>query len=515
LKPSALLADLLINANAVVSVDQLVDDLWGETPPSDPSHALQVLVSQLRRRAGLADLLITQASGYLLTVDLDRLDCHRFESIFEEGRTAQIQGDAARASSLLTEALGLWRGRALSDFAYEPFAQPAISRLEELRLAAAQERNEVELALGRHVELVGQLEEAVQMHPLAERLRAQLMVALYRSGRQADALRVYQETRQALVGSLGLEPSPALQDLERQILHHDPRLASSPSAGQRQAADPAAAARSILVVARDAVGLDPLLELAVPLAQSDLSRELVVTVLADPDGDGLDRAFRLANSRQAELESQRAQVRVAAFTTTEPAADTIRLSAEHGVDLLLIPGGSDLDPQLDEILKGVPCDVCVTVPREPLGEGAIAAAFGGAEHDWAALEIAAWLASALGRELRLCGPAAEPDEGRRDSSRLLAHASIVVQRFVGISAQPVLTEPGSKGLLDAARSAALLVVGLSERWREEGLGTVRRRLAEASESSVIFVRRGSGGALTPAEGITRFRWSLTAPSDSS
>lgn len=207
----ALLAVLLTRANQVVSTERLIDELWGERPPKEARNTVQFYVSQLRKVLG-ADRIETRAPGYAIRIERDELDLHRFERLVAEGGPA------------LTEALSLWRGPALADFAYEPFAQAEIARLEELRLAALEQRLEADLALGRHGELVGELEALVAEHPLRERLRGQLMLALYRSGRQAEALDVYRETRRVLVDELGIEPSPTLQELERSILRHDPGL---------------------------------------------------------------------------------------------------------------------------------------------------------------------------------------------------------------------------------------------------------------------------------------------------
>jgi DNA-binding SARP family transcriptional activator len=208
-KQRTLLAVLLLNANEAVSTDRLIDELWGGHPPETAGKALQVYVSQLRKLLG-RDRLQTKAPGYLLRLDRDELDAERLQRLHAEGRHE--------------EALELWRGSPLSDFADERFAQTEIARLEELRLACLEERIEHDLAQGRHADLVGELEALVVENPLRERLRGQLMLALYRSRRQAEALEAYQEARRALVDELGIEPSPELQELERRILRQDPAL---------------------------------------------------------------------------------------------------------------------------------------------------------------------------------------------------------------------------------------------------------------------------------------------------
>jgi DNA-binding SARP family transcriptional activator len=227
----ALLAILVLHANEVVSAERLIDDLWGADAPESGIAALQVRVSQLRRALethgpdGSADAIRTQHPGYLLRAAPDQIDARRFGRLLAGGRALAAESEPERAAQVLREALDLWRGPALADFAYEPFAQPEIARLEELRLAALEERIAADLALGRHAELTGELEALVADHPLRERLRAQHMLALYRNGRQADALAVYRDTRSSLVEQLGIEPGEELRHLEQAILRQDPNLA--------------------------------------------------------------------------------------------------------------------------------------------------------------------------------------------------------------------------------------------------------------------------------------------------
>ena len=215
-----LLALLLLRANEVVSRDRLIDELWRDHAPETAANALAALVARLRRVLP-ADVLVTRSGGYEAHVEPDAIDLHRFERLLEEGRLAQAAGDPAGAADQLRSALSLWRGPPLADFTYEPFAEPVIMRLEELRLAALENRIDADLALGRHGDLVGELQSLVLDHPLRERLRGQLMLALYRSGRQAEALEVYRDGRRVLLDELGIDPSLALQDLERAILRQD------------------------------------------------------------------------------------------------------------------------------------------------------------------------------------------------------------------------------------------------------------------------------------------------------
>ena len=226
-KQRALLAVLLLSANDVLSADRLIEDLWGERAPASGRAALQVRISQLRKALGPAGAqLLTRPPGYVLQIDPERLDAHRFERLLDAADGAPPE----RAAATLREALALWRGPALADLAYESFAQPAARRLEELRLAAVENRVEAESALGRHSDLVGELETLVAKHPSRERLQGQLMLALYRCGRQVDALEVYQRTRRHLALELGLEPGPALRTLQQDILGHAPSL-RAPSTG--------------------------------------------------------------------------------------------------------------------------------------------------------------------------------------------------------------------------------------------------------------------------------------------
>jgi YVTN family beta-propeller protein len=222
-KQRALLALLLVHANHVLSRDRLVDELWGDQPPETAVTSLQIYVSRLRKLLP-PETLLTRPPGYLLELEPDELDLRRFERLLAEGRAALAGGDAERAADVLHDALALWRGPALAEFAFEPFAQAEIGRLEDLRLAAVEERIEADLALGRHADLIGELEALIAENPYRERLRGQLMLALYRSGRQTEALEAYQDARRALVDELGIEASAELQRLEKQILTHDEAL---------------------------------------------------------------------------------------------------------------------------------------------------------------------------------------------------------------------------------------------------------------------------------------------------
>jgi DNA-binding SARP family transcriptional activator len=503
-----LLALLLTHANEVVSVDRLIDELWGSEPPNGASNALQYHVSQLRKALAPADAIVTQDPGYLIRVQGSELDLLRFEQLVADAHRAGPD----RAVALLTEALGLWRGQALADLANEPFAQAEIARLEELRLAALELRVEAELALGRHARLVGDLERLVRTHPLRERLRGQLMRALYGADRQADALAVYRDTRKLLVDELGIEPSASLQELEKAILEHDPSLKPG-GAAVAAAAQPLQ--QAIVVVVRDDARASDLLSIAEPLAHGT-ERELILVRLLTPDADVTGATAALTAQREA-LAGRGVSVRVAAYTSTEAAADAALLASDNDAVLALVDGSSRmlesgvLDEELRLLLADVPCDVGVLVGGAARADGPVVTPFGGIEHDWAAIEIAAWFARALETTLRLVGTRAEPEAGRRDASRLLARASLLVQQVVGIATEPALVPPGAEGVLDASQDARVLVVGFSERWRSEGLGDVRAAVASRAGVPTLFVRRGvRPSGVAPRDTLTRFTWTIAS-----
>jgi DNA-binding SARP family transcriptional activator/DNA-binding beta-propeller fold protein YncE len=229
-KQRAVLALLVLHANEVVSTDRLIDELWGDSPPESAANMLQGYVSHLRkilepgRIRGEHELLVSRAPGYMLQIRADQLDAERFERLATEGRRLLADRDAKAAAERLRAALALWRGGALDDLAYEAFARANIDRLEELRLQTLEDRIDAEIVLDRHEALVAELRELVERYPLRERLRAQSMATLYRCGRQAEALEVYRDTRRALLDELGVEPGPALRELEQAILRQDPSL---------------------------------------------------------------------------------------------------------------------------------------------------------------------------------------------------------------------------------------------------------------------------------------------------
>jgi DNA-binding SARP family transcriptional activator len=515
-KQRTLLVLLLLRANEVVSRDRLIDDLWGDQPPDAAPNALAALVARVRR-ALPADVLLTRPGGYELRVERQALDLHRFEILVEEGSETLAAGDPARAAELLRSALSLWRGPALADFEYETFAQPAITRLEELRLAALESRVDADLALGRHVDLVGEVQSMLLENPLRERLRGQLMLALYRSGRQAEALEAYREGRHVLVEELGIEPSPPLQELERAILRQDPSLGALET--EAVAAQPA---RAILVAAQSEATLDALLALAERLAFHS-GRELIILVVVGDDRSLVD-ATRLAHDRRDALARDRPAVRAVAFVSATPGEDIVRLACEQSVDLLLVdplgPLSEELGGELAAVLERAPCDVGVLVARgdalRAVGpDRPVIVPFGGAEHEWAAMEIGAWLARAGEAPLKLVGTISDPQAGRRDASRLLATASLVLQQAAGVTAEPMLVRPGPEGVVEAARGAGLIALGLPDRWRQQGLEGARMAVATGALSPVLLVRGGvRPGGLAPSESLTRYTWTIAPASGS-
>jgi DNA-binding SARP family transcriptional activator len=496
-KQRALLGALLLTPNRAVSVDRLIDALWPTHPPADATNALQFHVSQLRKLLGDGGVIVTQEQGYLIRVDPDQLDLLRFERLVVEAEGAE----AARASRLLTDALALWRGEPLAELADDASSRAEIQRLEALRLAGLELRLEADLALGRHSQLVPELEALVRKHPLHERLSGALMQALYGAGRQAEALEVYRATRQTFVAELGIEPSPALRELEQAILRHDPELAPDPSG---------TALRSIVVFAGDEHRLGDLLAIAEPLSNHP-RRELILACFTT-DNDLAATTTALAAQRNT-LAARGVACRVAAYTTSAAGAEAALLATEQPVDLVLaeappeLLSGGPLAEPLSELLEQAPCDVGLLTAGAAAADGPVVTPFGGAEHDWSAIELAAWLAASFDTSLRLLGTEADPALGRRDASRLLARASLLVQQVVGIVTEPVLIPPGDRGVVQAAAGARVLVVGLSDRWRAEGIGPIRLAIAAAADAPVLFVRRGLRSAgLGPPRTLTRFTW---------
>jgi DNA-binding SARP family transcriptional activator len=500
-KQRATLAILLLNANRIVSVERLADALYAGAPPVTAVTQVQRQISELRRLLG-REAVETRAPGYVLRVDPDGLDLGLFERLTEQVTQALEQNEPQTAVDLLRRALELWRGAPLADLTYESFAQPAIARLEELRLGAIEQRLEVELELGRHAQVLAELETLVFEYPLRERPRALLMLALYRAGRQAEALDVYRRTRVSLVAEYGIEPSASLRELERRVLVQDPALGVSPASSTTTTE----AEQTVLVAASDEEQLDALLSFAAPVASLPGHALIVAQLLADEREVAV--AAAAVNARRRALGDA---VRTAAFTSREPAHDVVRLVTSYDVELVLL-GGPEEPPHVTFVVERSPADLALffgAAVEWTRGAG-IFVPFGGAENDWAALELAAWLASAAQTQLKLVGTAGDPSRGRRDASRLLADASLAVQRVVGVAAEPILAEASAEALRAAVEPATVVVTGFPARWPVEPLGGSRSALL-GDGPPFSFVHRGTRpSGLAPRESRTRFSWSLEA-----
>jgi predicted ATPase/DNA-binding SARP family transcriptional activator/Tfp pilus assembly protein PilF len=326
-KQRAVLALLLLDLNRAVSTDHLIELLWPEKPPGRPQTAIQGYVSALRKLLGQSTIETT-AAGYVLHAEAEQLDANRFERLMHEGRGALAAGDSEQAARVLSEGLELWRGPALADFTYEGWAQHEIARLEELRLVAREQMIEAQLALGRHAELVGELQTLVDEHPLRERHRGQLMLALYRSGRQAEALDAYQQARSRLVDDLGIDPSPELQALYKQILNQDETLQFK--------APPRHSPTNLPAAPNALIGRERELQEIATLLQSD---DVRLVTLTGPGGTGKTRlALEVARNMDGDFSSGVFAVPLAAVKRpdllTPTIAQTLGLREQPGESLL-------------------------------------------------------------------------------------------------------------------------------------------------------------------------------------
>jgi DNA-binding SARP family transcriptional activator len=370
----ALLALLLVRANEVVPGSRLIDEIWGDDPPPSAQNILQGYVSDLRKVLGRGTIE-TRGRGYALLVDARRLDLHRFEALV--GRAAREE--PVSAASTLHEALALWRGPALADVRDEIFMAPFAARLEELRLLALERRIAADLQCGRHREVVGELEQLIAEHPLRESLSSSLMLALYRAGRQAEALETCRALQRRLADEIGIEPSPAMQRLQTGILRQDASL---------DLAEPEQLERSLLVALRESDHAETLLDVAASLAKRP-PKELIITRSVGRSEE-LAAAAALAQAERAALIAGGLHARAATFVSSAPARDVSRLALEQDVDLILLEATPDeLARGSVELLRSSsPCNVAVLVARKR-GPGPVLVPFVGAEHDWAAVELAA------------------------------------------------------------------------------------------------------------------------------
>jgi hypothetical protein len=356
---------------------------------------------------------------------------------------------------------------------------------------------EAELALGRHAEVAAELERLIAGHPLRESLRVLQMLALYRSGRQAEALNVFRRARTELVDEFGIEPGSALRAMERAILRQDSTLELEPSGADEP--------QAILLLASGDAAFDELVPFAQPLAAS---RELILARLTAEE----DELPSAAASAKAHCSRFADSARTAVFTSSDWAGDATRLADSYAVQLVLVDAAERIDRKqlpddLAALLDRSPADVGIVV-GSPRVSGEIFVPFGGGDHDWAALELATWLAAAAGTELVLVGTLSDRHSGRRDASRLLAHAGLAAQRLAGVPTRPLLAPPSADGLCNAVDPACAVIMGLAEGWRSTGIGDARRALVAAGAPLVIVRRGPRPGGLAPKESRTRFSWTL-------
>jgi DNA-binding SARP family transcriptional activator/tetratricopeptide (TPR) repeat protein len=354
-KKRAALAILVLHHDQVVSSDRLIEELWGERAPPTALQTVRVHVSQIRKTLG-SELVRTLPAGYMLELEPHQLDSRRFERLVGEGTEAIAAGEAPTAAALLHEALDLWRGPALADFVYEPFAQGEIARLDELRLAALEARIDADLAVGRHVELVGELEGLIAGHPLRERLRAQLMLALYRAGRQSESLAAYSDARRTFVEEVGLEPSLELRSLERAILEQEPSLGVAPLSARVPVAPSVRKTVTVVHVALGAVGGDA------------ADPEALAPRLAGP----VEKSLAVVGRHEGSVTAQQGNAVTATFGLPSLHEDDALRAVRAAVDLReLFAGDPELGPRIGiatgEVVASESATLLGTVAGSALG----------------------------------------------------------------------------------------------------------------------------------------------------
>jgi DNA-binding SARP family transcriptional activator/ABC-type transport system substrate-binding protein len=462
-KQRSLLAMLLLRANEVVARDRLIDGLWGERPPPTAAHTLDSYVSRLRKVVG-EDRLERRPPGYVLHVEPGELDLDRFEQIFRDGREQLARNRPDAAADSLREALRLWRGAALADLQYEAFAQEAVGRLEERRLQALEEHVEAELTLGRSAELVPELEALVREHPFRERLLGQLMLALYRAGRQAEALAAFQASRRRLGEELGLEPGPDLQRLQRAILDQDRELLAPRTSGGWRRGRPRRI--SLGFVTGAAAATIAVLALAIVLTGSDGSGAGTVAPATE------SRAIALSGADDA-----------GARRVTLPGAPAAMVGG-YGSLWVAVPGQG-------ELLRLNPGSGAVS-DRIPVDEGPGAVAAGGGS---------VWAASVPGDAIRRIDPqtGTAAQTVRLPGARVAALAFGGGSLWVADSATDALleVEPGSGALarrLPLEVEPTSLVVGDGEIWVADYRGGVIADVDSRTGRTLATVRVGNGPA---------------------
>jgi DNA-binding SARP family transcriptional activator len=494
----ALLALLVLNAGKVIGSERLIDELWGERPPPTAGHVLHVYVSALRKLLP-PDVIVSRPPGYVLEIPPEAIDLQRFERLLAAGRKALAASDPRSAAAAFDEGLALWRGPVLEDLSADEFVQAEARRLAELRLAARELRAEAGIGLGGGPEVVAELEALTREHPFRERGHALLMRALAAEGRQAEALAVYQAARERLDEELGIEPGEELRAAQLAVLRQE--VAPAPAAA-------APAARGVvLAVASDPSRLQAVAAVGDAAALGS-GRELIIACVL-PRGESAPDVAGAARIASSVRHAVRSEARAAAFATRDEARDIAALAAENEADLVLLDigeleqGRARLPPAIRACLEAITADVALLAGDPPAPGALVAAPFGGGTHDWAATELAALVARGDGGALRLIGVTSADD----DASRLVARAALAVQRAVGLDAEPALAEPGVDSLLAAAGGSGGLVIGVSDRWRSEGLGETRRALVAATGSALVVRRGVRPGLLAPPDARTRFGWS--------
>jgi len=482
-KARAVLALLALDHGRAVAASRLVDELWGERPPPSAAKALQVYVSQLRKALGPATIA-TEAHGYRLAASAASVDVAEFEARVAAGRSALASGHADVAAAALGDALALWRGDALEDLRGEVGLAPARAHLDELRLVVEELRGDAVLAGGGGESHLPQLAGIAREHPLRERFQEQLMLALYRAGRQAEALDVYASLRGRLHDELGLEPSPRLRELQQAILRQDPSLG-----GRAEPAGPPP-----VVAAGHAP--ERLALVAEPLARSNGAELVLLTTVRD--SAALGEAVRRLEPLRGDA------VRVAAFVSRRPVADVMSLAAREVASVVVLQIARDTlaEPLPAEVVEST-CDVALYVDGDGDVPGErVSVLHGGADEDWAGVELATTLARSTGRALRLIGA----QVGEADASLLLARSSLAVQRFGGVTAEGALFDAEAPETLREVVDESLLVAGVT--------ASPSARLADAVVAlgdlgvPLLLVRRGSrAGLLQPSQTWTRFSWS--------
>ena len=499
-KQRALLAILLLNANTAVSRDRLIDGIWGERPPPTAAHTLDNYISRLRKTLG-DGRVSRRAPGYVLQVMPDELDLDRFERLLALGREHLAAGDAGQAARDFRAALALWRGPALADLRFEPFAVAEADRLEELRLQALEYRIEADLALGAGSELVPELEALVREHPFRERPLGPLMLALYRAGRQAEALAAYQAGRRRLAEELGLEPGPELRELQRKILEHDPSLAPPREAGvhspQRQAprrlattaAVVAAAAATAIVVIGIAIGTGG----SKPSARQ--SRESRLVALNSLGGVGFDVALEDAPAAAVSadgslwLASPGAGVVTRVANSTHTIVDSIPVG---GSPALLAAGGGSIwvaSALGDSIARIDPRNGAVSQTVSIGSARAAALTFGGG---------ALWVADAAGDSLLAIDPVAGKvvrtlPLSVHPNSLAFADGMMWIADYGGASVAEVDLRTGQTVAdIHVGGGPAALAVGLGGVWVANSLDSTVSRIDPLDGSVAATIPVGSG-----------------------